>query len=141
MSKIVLISCVKMKQPVKSRAEDLYISPLFRLNLKYARSLQPQAIYVLSAEHGLVCLETEIEPYEKTLNTMKLAEVKDWASRVLAQLKDCSDFQSDHFVILAGLKYRQFLVPELGSCDIPLKGLGLGRQLQTLNKKLNELHM
>ena len=135
MSKIVLISCVKKKLPLRSRAENLYVSPLFRLNLKYAHSLQPQAIYVLSAEHGLLCLETEIEPYEKTLNTMRVAEVKDWANSLIAQLKDCSDLQNDHFVILAGLRYRQFLVPALGSYEIPLEGLGLGKQLQYLNKK------
>lgn len=141
MSKIVLISCVKKKQTLKSLAENLYVSPLFRLNLKYARSLQPQAIYVLSAEHGLLSLETEIEPYEKTLNTMRLAEVKDWANSLIRQLEGCSDLQNDHFIILAGLRYRQFLVHALGSYEIPMKGLSLGKQLHHLKEKLNERHL
>jgi hypothetical protein len=140
-SKIILISCVKKKQTLKSLAENLYVSPLFRLNLKYARSLQPQAIYVLSAEHGLLSLETEIEPYEKTLNTMRLAEVKDWASKLVRQLEGCSDLQNDHFVILAGLKYRQFLVPALSSFEIPMERMGLGKQLQYLKGKINECHL
>jgi hypothetical protein len=140
-SKIVLISCAKKKQTLKSRAENLYVSPLFRLNLKYALSLQPQAIYVLSAEHGLLSLETEIEPYDKTLNRMRLAEVKDWANSLIGQLESCSNLQNDHFIILAGLRYRQFLVPALGTYEIPMKGLSLGKQLHYLKEKLNERHL
>lgn len=36
MARIVLISCVSKKLDRRSKAEDLYISPLFKLNSKYA---------------------------------------------------------------------------------------------------------
>lgn len=62
MKKIVLISCVSQKRSHRSKAKDLYISALFKKNLAYARRLNPDAIYILSAKYGLVDLETEIDP-------------------------------------------------------------------------------
>ena len=40
--KIVLISCASKKLAYKSKAEDLYISTLFRLSFAYAKKLKPQ---------------------------------------------------------------------------------------------------
>lgn len=61
--KIVLISCVSKKRKHRAKVSDLYISLLFELALQYARKLQPNVIFVLSAEYGLLDLDTEIEPY------------------------------------------------------------------------------
>ena len=57
MRKIVLISCVSKKLVHAAKVRDIYVSPLFRLNLAYAESLKPDAIYVLSAKHGLLPLD------------------------------------------------------------------------------------
>jgi spermidine synthase len=73
---VVLISCVKKKVPYRAEAKDLYASPFFKLNLRYARSLNPDGIFVLSAQHYLVGLEEELEPYERTLNRMPSKRVK-----------------------------------------------------------------
>ncbi len=54
MKQIVLISCVSKKLNAKSKAKDLYISPLFKKNLKYATSLNPDETFILSAKYGLV---------------------------------------------------------------------------------------
>jgi hypothetical protein len=111
MKRIILISCVKKKLPFKAKAEDLYISTLFRFNLEYARSFHPDEIYILSAEHELLDLNQEIEPYEKTLNKMLVKEIKEWAARVIEQLKKKVDLQEDEFIFLAGEKYRKYLLP------------------------------
>ncbi len=66
--RIVLISCVSQKLPQRAKVKDLYISTLFKFNLKYAEKLKPDDIFVLSAKHGLLPLEKEIEPYNETLN-------------------------------------------------------------------------
>jgi len=100
--KIVLISCVSQKLPHQAKAKDLYVSTLFKLNLKYASSLNPDEIYVLSAKHGLLRLEHEIEPYEQTLNNMRTAEIKEWANSVLHQLKSVSSLKEEEFIFLAG---------------------------------------
>jgi len=130
--KVVLLSCVSKKLPHKAKARDLYISPLFRLGLKYAESLHPDRIFILSAEYGLVSLDKEIEPYNRTLNTMPDAEVLAWAGKVLLQLRNSTDLNNDEFVFLAGEKYRRHLLPHIARYSIPLKGLGIGRQLKYL---------
>jgi hypothetical protein len=135
MKRIVLISCVSQKLPYRSKAEDLYISPLFKKNLAYARRLNPDAIYILSAKYGLLDLATKIEPYNLTLNSISAAEIKEWSKSVLHQLSQVADPQNDHFIFLAGMKYRKNLIPYLGSYEVPMKGLPIGKQLQFLSKQ------
>jgi hypothetical protein len=136
MSKVILISCVRKKLQYKARAEDLYTSPLFRLNLAFARSLRPDKIFILSAKHGLVDLEQELEPYEQTLNTMSAHEIKNWSERVKEQMKGEINSENDEVVFLAGEKYRKYLLPLFRKVCIPLKGLSIGKQLQYLKNKL-----
>ena len=137
MRRIVLISCVSKKRPAPAKARDLYTSPLFKLNLAYAESLKPDAIYILSALHGLVPLDTTLAPYNETLNTKKVAAIKVWADAVLRKLKTKADLEHDEFVLLAGERYRRFLMPSLRRVRVPLQGLGLGRQLQFLKRALS----
>jgi cytoplasmic iron level regulating protein YaaA (DUF328/UPF0246 family) len=134
MKKIVLISCVSQKRTQRSKAKDLYLSTLFKKNLAYARRLNPDAIYILSAKYGLLNLETEIDPYNLTLNTMSASEIRSWAEKVLQQLSQVANLNDDHFIFLAGMKYRKYLLPHLRSYEIPLEGLTIGRQLQALSR-------
>ena len=135
MNTIVLISCVSKKMPHRARARDLYVSPLFRMNLKYAQQFSPQKVFILSAKYGLVQLDEETEPYDMTLNKMSGRERSVWAAKVVSQLQEHSDLENDHFVILAGQKYRQYLLPYLRSYEVPLAGLPIGKQLQFLKGK------
>ncbi|OHD67993.1 MAG: hypothetical protein A2W19_01325 [Spirochaetes bacterium RBG_16_49_21] len=132
--KIVLISCVSQKLPYRAKARDLYVSTLFKLNLKYANSLRPSEIYILSAKHGLLELEREIEPYEQTLNNMRTAEIKEWANNVLQQIRSVASLEEAEFIFLAGDKYRKYLLPHIKNAEIPLKGLRIGEQLQRLKE-------
>ncbi|MGB9940120.1 DUF6884 domain-containing protein [Methanosarcina sp.] len=135
MAKIVLISCVSKKLPYKAKAKDLYISTLFKYNLKYARSLSPDKIFILSAKYGLVDSEAEIEPYDKCLINMSSKEIKEWADCVIDQIKKEADLEEDEFIFLAGEKYRKYLLPHILNYQIPLKGLGIGKQLQYLKMR------
>ena len=133
--KIVLISCASKKLSHKTRAESLYTSPLFRLNLKFARHLNPDKIFILSAKYGLIDLNKEIEPYNKTLNNMKSSEIKQWADNVIGQLKESADLKNDDFIFLAGNNYRKYLIPYIKNYKVPMAGLGIGKQLQYLKDK------
>ncbi|WP_423709330.1 DUF6884 domain-containing protein [Undibacterium sp. WLX3042] len=133
-NKIILISCVSQKLEQSEKVQNLYISTLFRYNLKYARSLKPNGIYVLSAKHGLLNLDQEIEPYEQTLNTMRFSEIKEWARLVLQQLSEIASLDEDEFIFLAGNKYRKYLLPHIKHSHIPLEGLSIGKQLQKLKE-------
>ena len=135
MQRIVLLSCVSKKLDTKSRARDLYVSPLFRYALKYAESLDTDKIFILSAKYGLVGLDEEIEPYELTLNGMKSIEKKVWADNVLKQLASESDLDNDEFVFLAGENYRKYLVLHIKNYNVPMQGLGIGKQLKFLKDK------
>lgn len=129
---VFLISCVKKKLTHPAKAREMYISPLFKFYLKYAVQHEPDQIYILSAKYGLLSLEEEISPYEKTLNQMPPDKIKEWASKVLKQINEVCSTEDSEFTILAGEKYRKYLLPNLKNCKIPLEGLGLGKQLQRL---------
>jgi hypothetical protein len=132
--KIVLISCVSQKRSYRSKAKELYISTLFKKNLAYARRLSPDNIFILSAKYGLLDLETEIDPYNLTLNTISAVQIRNWADKVLQQLCQVTNLNHDHFIFLAGMKYRKFLLPHLRSYEIPFEGLTIGRQLHALSE-------
>jgi hypothetical protein len=134
MRKIVLISCVSVKQEKPAKAEELYISPLFKYGLAYAKSLKPDKIYILSAKYGLVELDTIIAPYNVTLNHMSSQEIKDWSERVLSQMKQKINLDSDQIIFLAGENYRKYLMSHIKHYSIPLKGLGIGKQLKYLKE-------
>jgi len=139
MAKIALISCVSKKLPHKAKARDLYISLLFQKSLKYTESLGPNKIFVLSAKYRLLRLNREIYPYNITLNKMSVKERKEWASAVICELKEETNLEEDNFIILAGIKYRQYLLPYIKNYEIPLEGLKIGEQLHQLNERiLNE---
>jgi hypothetical protein len=137
MAKVVLISCVSRKLGHKARAGELYVSDLFKKNLAYARSLAPHATYILSAKHGLLSLDDEIAPYNETLNTMKDAQVRAWAAKVLEQMRGRVG-AGDELVFLAGEKYRKYLLPHFRNTSVPMQGLGIGRQLAFLKHALTQ---
>lgn len=67
MKTIVLISCCKEKLRPAAPAEKLYQSPKFKKSLEYAKSLNPDAIYILSAKHHVVELTKQLEWYDEKL--------------------------------------------------------------------------
>ncbi|MBU0923283.1 hypothetical protein KKG81_00245 [bacterium] len=146
--KIVLISCVSKKLHHKSKAEDLYISSLFKKGLEYAKLLQPDKIFILSAKYGLVNLKQEIEPYNITLNNMVKEERVIWSKNILSKLKKLTDIENDEFVFLAGKKYIEFLLPKIKHFKIPLKDAlqsepknrrGIGCQMKWLDNQIKLL--
>lgn len=138
MKKIVLVSCASRKLDERARAQDLYVSALFTKNLAYARTLQPDHIFILSAKYGLLALDEEIEPYDVTLKKMKSAQVETWARRVLSQLEKYANLKEDEFIFLAGMPYRKYLVPRINHVKVPLEGMGIGKQLQFLTRRKEE---
>lgn len=137
MKSIVLIACGKRKQPRGVRAEDLYTGSLFKMSLRYAKSLSPDMIFILSAKHGLLDLGREIEPYDSTLNNISTAEIRTWSADVVARLRERADLCQDRFIFLAGDRYRRFIIPHLRFVEIPMEGLRQGEQLQFLKKQIS----
>lgn len=134
MKKIVLISCVSQKLPCRAKAKDLYTSTLFKYNIKYAVSLNPDMIFILSAKYGLLELDDEIDTYDETLNTKSIKEIKTWADKLLNALRSKTNLEKDEFIFLAGEKYRKYLSPEIKNYKIPMERLSIGRQLSFLKE-------
>jgi hypothetical protein len=136
MSAIVLLSCVNSKRDRPCKAGEMYTSPLFQKMMAYAQSLKPKSIFILSAKYGLLSTDTVIDPYEKTLKNMKTAERRQWAQGVISELRKHCDLDADNFVFLAGMPYRENLVPHLKHHEVPMEGLVFGKQLQWLERQL-----
>lgn len=134
MKKIILIACCSKKSKEKARAIDLYQSDLFKKSIAYAKSVNPDAIYILSAKYGLVELEKEIDTYDLTLNQFSEKEKREWACNVKKSLEEKSDLKNDCFIFLAGQNYRKYLIPCISHYKIPLENKRIGEQLQWLKE-------
>ncbi len=134
MKKIVLLSCVSKKLKSPAAARDLYTSALFKKSFSYATRQDPDAIFILSAEHGLLQPDTVIDPYDKTLNRMPVAERKSWANKVIRDLSKYCDLEKDLFLILAGRRYCEFLLPHLRNIENPMSAMGIGKRLNFLSE-------
>lgn len=133
--KVALVSCTKLKQNNAYQAKDMYLpSQLFK-KARYYIENNYSNWYILSAKYGLLHIDQIIEPYDMTLNTMKANEIKTWSENIFKQLPD----NITHVDFYAGEKYRKYLIPLLEerniSYSIPLKGLGIGQQMQWYKNK------
>jgi hypothetical protein len=141
MKHIVLISCVSEKIETKPGekvpAEKLYVSDLFNKNLAYAKKLNPDKMYILSAKHHLTPMDKEIETYNETLKEKSSKEKERWAKEVVKQLKEEGyDLNVDKFTILAGKAYYGDLLPYLRNVELPMEGLRIGQMKQWLKEHI-----
>ena len=143
---IILISCASKKLSTKMPAKDLYNSVLFKYSLEYANSIKHDKIYILSAKHHLLDLETQIEPYDVTLSyispksrksnliILNHEQKKLWGNTVISQLNKVSDIKNDIFIILAGREYLEPLEKSIKNIDDKLSGLRNGERVKWLKK-------
>ena len=136
-----LVSCTKLKANHSCSAKEMYQeSTLFKKATKYIEQQDYDDWFVLSEKYGLLRQLDVIEPYDRTLNNMKVSERKEWSKLVLRQIEDLGMDRSQ-MDFYAGSKYREYLIPALEqegiSCNVPLEGKEIGEQLQyySLNTK------
>jgi hypothetical protein len=135
-TRIYLVSCVSKKSLTAAPSREFYVSPWFLAVRQYVEATG-DPWYVLSAKYGLVGPMQVLAPYDETLNNMKIAERRAWASRVTAQMDQHMPTVRT-VVAFAGLRYREFLMDYLKghfAIEVPMEGLTIGRQLQWLNSK------
>ena len=141
-STVVLVPCGKRKAAVPCAARDLYTSPRFDAMRQYAEA-RGDAWYILSAEHGLVAPDDVLAPYDLDLRKVRKPDRIAWAERVQARLLDVLPAEAE-VVILAGMAYREHLVPFLRargfSVAVPLEGLKSGQGYQRVKQMLASIH-
>lgn len=130
------VSCVKSKLSHPAPARALYTSAWFR-KVRDIVETSGARWFVLSSRCGLVTPDVEIAPYDYTLNTLGVAERKDWATNVLDKL--LPEMVSERRVVMfAGHRYREFLVEPLRQrgleVEVPMANLTRGEQLAWLSE-------
>ena len=141
----VFLSCTAQKKPYRCEAQKLYSeSEFFSKSLEYARTLvDDNHIFILSAKHHLLKLTDVIGPYNKTLNSMSVDQVKEWAEKTLEEMKAHHIDFDKKAVFLTGITYRKFIQDNFRQFECPIEGKQIGdilhwycRQLGTTNESL-----
>jgi len=128
---VSFVACCKLKSSTKTIAEKMYVSPLFKLSLKYAKE-NSDVVFILSAKYGLLALDDIIDPYNETLNTKTEKEKKEWSNKIIKSIKKLK-LEKNKFLYLCGSNYKKYIESELPGKD-PMNGLSLGFRLQWLKK-------
>ncbi|WP_099865930.1 DUF6884 domain-containing protein [Pararhizobium haloflavum] len=135
MSRVILVSCVAGKRSRATLAANLYTSAWF-VKARVLVEASGDPWFILSAEHGLLAPDRVIEPYERTLNTMSVADRRAWAQQVQEQMEETIP-EVGEVVVMAGNRYRENLMPYLRErftkVTVPMDGLTIGRQLSWLH--------
>lgn len=127
-----IISCVSQKRDSATRPRNLYVSDYFEKMRMYSETYHDDW-RILSAKHGILHPDgPPIEPYDQTLRTATVEEKRDWAQRVVEQLRKEGFLQDTHLVIHAGQGYYTELLPLLErepvTIDIPTESLRIGEK-------------
>lgn len=136
--KIALISCSKNKQEYLCTAEEMYSqSDLFKKASTYVKNSDFDMWFILSAKYGLLRPEALIEPYDLTLNDMRKEQLITWSKMVFNHIVQ---YPVTDVTFFCGENYRKYLIPFLEfenvECHVPLKGMGIGYQLQFYKNEL-----
>lgn len=136
--KVGLIACSSRKNDKAMAVEKLYSkSPLFRCALEYSKK-HYNAVYCLSARHGLLPLTKVIKPYDESLSDKRKQEVEEWLEKTAEQIKQTIPKGSELY-FHTGLKYRKLiLLLEDYRCFEPTKGMGIGQQLKFYKEVLRK---
>ena len=131
--RIVLLGCVKLKQPVPALARDLYVSPLWRKRRTYAEASGLPWL-ILSAKHGVLDPDELVSPYDLALTQLRRAEQRAWGQAVASELEQrLKPLRDVAFEVHASRPYCAAIEKPLSAAGAvllaPLAGLTLGRQL------------
>ena len=134
---IIFISCTKKKQDHPCMAKEMYqASQWFRGGWKYAESLHPDEIYILSAKYGLLRPDDMISPYEQTLNAAKDAQIRKWSIMVAEQIRKAGVDRTQHTIFLCGKNYRKYIKNLFKNHSAPCSHMGIGKQMQFFNSEV-----
>lgn len=132
----IFLSCTKKKASHRCKAEDMYKeSSLFSKALEYAKSLNPDNIYILSAKYHVLPLSKEINPYNKTLKDCSAEEREEWTKEVVKQLKSKNINFEAKTLFFCGEDYIQYLKEYFPNSKSMFSGKGIGEIMHWLDVK------
>jgi hypothetical protein len=139
---VVLVTCVKNKLRLPAPAKDLYTSPLFTRERRYAENLG-RPWFILSAEHGLVAPDEWLAPYERYLPGTSSGYRAAWGRWVAERLDILAGPLSGMRIeIHAGAAYVDAVAGELeakgAQVVAPLEGLMMGQRLSWYDRQTGQ---
>ncbi len=139
---VALVACSKTKLNKPAMAAELYMSPLFRLAMRYAR-LSADEVFILSAKYTLLRTNDWIGPYNQTMKQWPLRHRLAWGEEVARHLHAQLPGLALQLVMLAGRDYDRPIVAAMASsaCTFarPLQGRGIGCQMQWLKEEIERV--
>lgn len=84
---VTLVGCGKAKRPGRHAAGELYTGHVTRRRLA-AATAREGSTFIVSARHGLLALDDEVESYDNCLDVFTEAQATRWARIVAYQLAD-----------------------------------------------------
>lgn len=130
----ILVGCVKTKLTGRHQAQDIYQSGLLIGRRRYAESVGVPW-FILSAHHGLIAPDDEIDSYDVSLLALAPSERAEWGRRVLSDVDRRIGSVSGKIIeIHAGAEYREYgvrrgLESRGARVAVPLGHLNRGEQL------------
>lgn len=129
---IGLVGCGRTKAPSERPAKELYLGTLFRSARAYAEASCDEWV-ILSARHGVLLPDDMVEPYERSMSSMRLSEREAWGQRVSSTLNQRYRGLQVRYVGLAGAEYLNYLRLQ-APLDQPLQGMGIGARIKYLRE-------
>lgn len=138
----IFLSCTKEKADKRCKACEMYMpSSLFAKSYEYAKSMNPDKIYILSAKHHLLPLSRVISPYNETLNDASVDERKAWTEEVVKQMKSHGiDFNAKTY-FFCGENYIEFLKDYFPNSESVYEkaGGGIGEIMHWLDNQIKKI--
>lgn len=92
---LVIVGCGSAKHDGVLPAKEKYSSPYFSLKRSYAEAVGTEWA-ILSAEHGLIDPETEIDDYDRSVSEMPASRRAAWGNAAGTSIvARCADMESD----------------------------------------------
>lgn len=147
--RVAFVGCgaskVDTDEPVP--AKDLYDSNYFGLKREYAEEVC-DGWYIVSAEHGVIKPNDEIEPYDTTISDLSDYELGKWSVRVTRSISTYLSFWNvtTTAVLLMGSDYLEHIdedeaFPGIRSYERPFdETSGIGEQMGLLRREIDGYH-
>ena len=134
-SHVVIVPCGSTKLTKPATAKHLYQGNYFKLNLKWALSVAPaDSVFILSAKHGFVALNTVIDPYDT-----KMGSAGSIKPSVIAEQAAALGLNNRQLYALGGQLYINALRSAGLKVCAPFEGLGMGWQRHLAKKNMGRL--
>ncbi|TLS39050.1 DUF6884 domain-containing protein [Pseudalkalibacillus caeni] len=137
--KVGLLATARKKNNKPAPVTEFYQSPLFQKSLEYAKQNYAR-MYFYNAKDGLLLPNDMMDPYDVSIKTFTHQEREEWAEKVVENFSKVENPSKVIVYLHGGAVYRKHLEPKLEKhnfeYEVPLKGLGIGEQLNWYQKKL-----